>query len=216
MLIDLFNQGGGFMWPILALLILGLMVSLERFFTLTRASVNTKKFFSNVQEALDEGGVDQALEVCENTRGPVAEIFHAGLSRVERGIDEVEKAVQNAGSIEMSFLERGLVWLSTIIAIAPMLGFTGTVWGMIQAFQDIEQANNISPAIVAGGISIALLTTLFGLIVAMIIQAFHNFFVSRIDKIIIDMEESSLQLVDKLSDMEAKGDLKASSTGSAS
>jgi len=214
MLIDLFNQGGGFMWPILILLVIGLMICIERFFTLTRASVNTKKFFNNVQSALDEGGVGQALEVCENTRGPVAEIFHAGLSRVERGIDEVEKAVQNAGSIEMSFLERGLVWLSTIIAIAPMLGFTGTVWGMILAFQDIEKANDISPAIVAGGISVALLTTLFGLIVAMIIQAFHNFFVSRIDKIIIDMEESSLQLVDKLSDMQEKGQLKTSSASS--
>jgi len=214
MLIDLFNQGGGFMWPILILLVIGLMICIERFFTLTRASVNTKNFFNDIQSALDEGGVGQALEVCENTRGPVAEIFHAGLSRVERGIDEVEKAVQNAGSIEMSFLERGLVWLSTIIAIAPMLGFTGTVWGMILAFQDIEKANDISPSIVAGGISVALLTTLFGLIVAMIIQAFHNFFVSRIDKIIIDMEESSLQLVDKLSDMQEKGQLKTSSASS--
>ncbi len=214
MLIDLFNQGGGFMWPILVLLVIGLMICIERFFTLTKASVNTKKFFNSIQTALDEGGVGQALEVCENTSGPVAEIFHAGLSRVERGIDEVEKAVQNAGSIEMSFLERGLVWLSTVIALAPMLGFTGTVWGMILAFQDIKAANDISPAIVAGGISVALLTTLFGLIVAMIIQAFHNFFVSRIDKIIIDMEESSLQLVDKLSDMQEKGQLKTSSASS--
>ncbi|MCF7803816.1 MAG: MotA/TolQ/ExbB proton channel family protein [Candidatus Marinimicrobia bacterium] len=210
MLIDLFHQGGGFMWPILAALVIGLMVVLERFFTLTKASVNTKKLLQNVHQALEEEGVPQALEVCENTPGPVAEIFHAGLSRVDRGIEEVEKAVQNAGSIEMSFLERGLTWLATIIAIAPMLGFTGTVWGMILAFQDIEKANDISPSIVAGGISVALLTTLFGLIVAIIIQFFHNFFVTRIDKIIIDMEEGSLKLIDTLTELEEKGELKKS------
>lgn len=212
MLIDLFHQGGGFMWPILILLIIGLMVVLERFFTLTKASINTKKLLNNVQDALEEEGVPQALEVCENTPGPVAEIFHAGLSRVDRGIDEVEKAVQNAGSIEMSFLERGLTWLATIIAIAPMLGFTGTVWGMILAFQDIEKANDISPSIVAGGISVALLTTLFGLIVAIIIQAFHNFFVTRIDSIIIDMEEGSLKLIDTLTEMEDQGELQTSNS----
>jgi len=212
MLIDLFHQGGGFMWPILILLIIGLMVVLERFFTLTKASINTKKLLTNVQDALEEEGVPQALEVCENTPGPVAEIFHAGLSRVDRGIDEVEKAVQNAGSIEMSFLERGLTWLATIIAIAPMLGFTGTVWGMILAFQDIEKANDISPSIVAGGISVALLTTLFGLVVAIIIQAFHNYFVTRIDKIIIDMEEGSLKLIDTLTNLEEKGEINTSSS----
>lgn len=209
MLIELFEQGGGFMWPILVALVIGLMVVLERFFTLTKASVNTKKLLNNVHEALEEQGVPEALEVCENTAGPVAEIFHAGLRRVDRGIEEVEKAVQSAGSIEMSFLERGLTWLATIIAIAPMLGFTGTVWGMILAFQDIEKANDISPSIVAGGISVALLTTLFGLVVAIIIQFFHNFFVTRIDKIIIDMEEGSLKLIDTLTEMEEQGELKA-------
>jgi len=203
-MIEYYQQGGGFMHPILALLILGLMISIERFITLSRASVNTRKFLSKVKEALSSGGVDEAIEVCENTRGPVASVFHAGLLRADRGIEAVEKAVTNAGSIEMAFLERGLIWLSTIISVAPMLGFTGTVWGMIKAFDAIAAANNISPAIVAGGISIALLTTLGGLIVAIIIQALHNFFVARIDKLIIDMEESTTELIDTLIAIEKK------------
>jgi biopolymer transport protein ExbB len=197
-MVELFNRGGGFMWPILALLVIGIMISIERLWTLSRASVNTRKFLAQVKEALGSGGVDSAIEVCENTRGPVASIFHAGLMRSDQGIESVEKAVSSAGSIEMAFLERGLIWLSTVISIAPMLGFTGTVWGMIQAFESIAAANDISPTIVADGISVALLTTLFGLVVAIIIQTFHNFFVSRIDKLIIDMEESSNELVDTL------------------
>ena len=201
-MVEMFNDGGGFMWPILGLLVLGIAISLERFWTLTRASVNTRKFLVRVKEALNEGGVDSAREVCENTRGPVASIFHAGLMRADRGIDSVEKAIGNAGSIEMAFLEKNLVWLATVVSIAPMLGFTGTVSGMIGAFDAIAAANDISPTIVASGISVALLTTLFGLVVAMIIQATHNFFVSRIDKLIIDMEESSNELIDALITLE--------------
>ncbi len=201
-MVQMFNDGGVFMWPILILLIIGVAISLERLVTLLRASINTRKFLAKVRNALTEGGVDAAVEVCENTRGPVASIFHAGLSRADRGIEHVEKAVGNAGTIEMAFLERGLVWLATITSIAPMLGFTGTVAGMIQAFDAIAAANDISPTIVASGISVALLTTLFGLVVAIIIQTFHNFFVSRIDKLIIDMEESSNELVDALVAME--------------
>jgi len=197
-----FNQGGAFMWPILIMLIIGIMISIERFISLTRASVNTRKFLAKVKDALTEGGVEQALEVCASTRGPVASIFHAGLMRANRGVEHVEKAISNAGTIEMAFLERGLIWLATVIGIAPMLGFTGTVQGMISAFEAIKAANDISPSIVAGGISVALLTTLFGLIVAMIIQVFHNYFVSRIDALIIDMEESSTELVDSLIEME--------------
>lgn len=201
-MIEWFVRGGFFMWPILFALILGVAISLERFWSLTRASVNTKKFMGKIQTALKEGGVEAAKEVCENTRGPVASIFHAGLSRISNGIDQVEKAIMNAGSIEMAFLERGLVWLSLVISIAPMLGFLGTVQGMILAFEDIAAANDISPSIVANGISVALLTTLFGLVVAIIIQIFHNFFIARIDKLIIDMEESSVELVDSLIDLE--------------
>ena len=199
-----FNAGGAFMWPILIALIIGLMISLERFITLTRAGVNTRKFLAKIKEALKSEGVDEALDVCANTRGPVASIFHAGLMRRDRGVEHVEKAITNAGSIEMAFLERGMIWLATVISVAPMLGFTGTVVGMIAAFDAIKAANDISPSIVAGGISQALLTTAFGLIVAMIIQVVHNYFVSKIDKLIIDMEESSTELVDVLIDLDKK------------
>lgn len=199
-----FNAGGEFMWPILILLIVGIMISIERFITLTRASVNTRKFLAKVKDALTSGGIDEAVDVCASTRGPVASIFHAGLMRADRGVDHVEKAISNAGSIEMAFLERGMIWLATVISIAPMLGFTGTVVGMIGAFEAIKAANDISPSIVAGGISVALLTTCFGLIVAMIIQFFHNFFVAKIDKLIIDMEESSTELVDALIELDKK------------
>lgn len=202
-MIELFLRGGFFMWPILGFFILGIAISIERLWTLSRASINTKKFLSKIQTALREGGIQAAQEVCENTRGPIASIFHAGLSRSKYGVDQVEKAIVNAGSIEMAFLERGLVWLSTTVSVAPMLGFLGTVQGMIMAFDDIAAANDISPAIVATGISVALLTTLFGLVVAIIIQFLHNFFVSRIDKLIIEMEESSVELVDTLVDMQS-------------
>jgi biopolymer transport protein ExbB len=203
-LLQLFNKGGGMMWPILILLILGIAISIERLWTLSRASINTRKFLGTIKNALNEGGVEAATEVCANTRGPVASIFHAGLLRVDRGIEHVEKAIMNAGTIEMAFLEKGLVWLATIVSIAPMLGFLGTVWGMILAFQEIERANDISPSIVAGGISVALLTTLFGLIVAITIQVLNNFFVSRVDKLIVDMEESSVDFVDTLIEIEKK------------
>jgi biopolymer transport protein ExbB len=201
-MVHYFNQGGIFMWPILILLIIGIMISIERFISLTRASVNTRKFLTKVKEALASGGIEEALDVCSSTRSPVASIFHAGLLRSKRGVDHVEKAITNAGSIEMAFLERGMIWLATVISVAPMLGFTGTVVGMIAAFDAIAAANDISPTIVAGGISQALLTTCFGLIVAMLIQVAHNYFVSRIDALIIDMEESSTELVDSLIEME--------------
>ncbi len=197
-MIDLFIQGGGMMWPILAFFILGLAISVERLWTLSRASVNTRLFLTKIQDALKKGGIEEASEVCAKTKGPVASIFHAGLLRAESGIDAVEKAIMNAGSVEMAFLERGLIWLSTVISVAPMLGFLGTVWGMIIAFREIEAANDITPAIVAHGISVALITTLFGLIVAIIIQTAQNYFVSRIDRLIIDMEESSVEFVDSL------------------
>ncbi|MCH8019294.1 MotA/TolQ/ExbB proton channel family protein [candidate division KSB1 bacterium] len=200
--LDLFNDGGTFMWPILICLIFGIAVSIERGWTLSRASVNTRKFLANIKKALNEGGIQEATDVCANTRGPVASIFHAGLLRVDRGIEHVEKAIMNAGSIEMAFLEKGLVWLATVISVAPMLGFLGTVWGMVEAFRAIAAANDISPSIVADGISTALLTTMFGLVVAIFIQIVNNYFISRIDQLIVDMEESSVDLVDTLIEME--------------
>lgn len=202
-LLQIFIDGGNMMYAILACLVIGLAFSIERLFTLSMASINNRKFLSKIKEALSEGGVEAATEVCANTRGPVASIFHAGLLRVDRGIEHVEKAIMNAGSIEMAFLEKNLIWLATIISVAPMLGFLGTVWGMIQSFDSIKKANDISPAIVAGGISVALITTMFGLVVAIIIQTLHNYFVSRIDKLIVDMEESSTELVDSLIEMKA-------------
>ncbi|RLD13106.1 MotA/TolQ/ExbB proton channel family protein [candidate division KSB1 bacterium] len=203
-MVELFLAGGPFMWPILALLILGLGYVIERFWTLTRASINTRKFLARLHNALQEGGVEAAAAECEKTPGPVASILHAGLSRADKGLEHVEKAISNAGSIEMAFLEKGMIVLSTVIVLAPMLGFTGTVSGMVGAFDAIKKANDISPAIVAGGISEALLTTLFGLVVAMIIQIFYNYFTSKIDKLIIDMEESSIELMDALVEMEEK------------
>lgn len=191
-------DGGFFMHPILATLIIGLAFSIERIWTLNRASVNTKKFLVSVKRALDEGGVQKALEVCANNRGSIASVFQAGLLRADDGIEAAEKAIISYGGIEMSFLEKGLVWISLSISLAPLLGFTGTVQGMIEAFDAIKEAKNISPEIVAGGISVALLTTLFGLVCAMILQVFYNYFVSRIDRLVIDMEESSIELIDSL------------------
>jgi biopolymer transport protein ExbB len=203
-MLELFHKGGFFMYPILALLIIGLAISLERIYTLSRSSVSTKKLLARVRKALEEGGIDDAKRICSQTRGPVASIIMAGLLRIDEGIDHVEKAISNAGTVEMAFLERGLVWLSTIVSVAPMLGFTGTVQGMVQAFQSIEAANDISPSIVAGGISVALLTTLFGLVVAIMISLAYNYFTNQIDNLTIDMEESSVELVDTLVALQKK------------
>ena len=199
-MVQYFIDGGGFMWPILISLIFGLGFAFERAYSLIMSSIDSDKFFSDVSEALSGSNLDGALDICNETKGPVAEIFHAGLSKAHRGLDEVEKSIQNAASLEMAFLEKNMIWLNTVITVAPMIGFTGTVVGMIAAFDAIKAANDISPAVVAGGISQALLTTAFGLITAMIIQFFQNFFVSRIDKLILDMEENSMKLIDQLHD----------------
>ena len=197
-MVEYFINGGPFMWPILILLLAGFGIVGERFYSLLSSSIDTPKFFEDVEETLNNNGVEQALEICNNTEGPVAQIFVAGLSRIGRGLEEAEKAISNAGSLEMSFLEKNMIWLNAVITIAPMLGFTGTVAGMVNAFDAIAAANDISPAVVAGGISQALLTTAFGLIVAMIIQIFQNFFVSMIDKQILEMEEYSAKILDRL------------------
>ena len=196
-----FNEGGEWMWPILICLIIGLAIAFERILSLNRADINAQKFLGRVKEALDSGGVSAAEDVCANTRGPVASVVQAGLLRFDEGMDAVEKAVVSYGSIEMSFLERGLVWLSLFISLAPMFGFLGTVIGMVAAFDAIEQAGDISPSLVAGGIKIALLTTVFGLIVAIILQVFYNYAVSKIDRITADMEEASVELIDSLAMM---------------
>ena len=197
-MVDFFVQGGGFMWPILIALLFGLAIIGERAYSLFNSSSNTDQFFEDVKSTYDNTGKEQALELCENTTGPVASIFYAGLSKMGKTKEEIEKAVQNSGGLEMAFLEKNMIWINSVITIAPMLGFTGTVVGMIKAFEDIKMANDISPAVDAGGISQALLTTAFGLIVAMIMQVAQNFFVSMIDKLILDMEEQSIKIVEYL------------------
>ena len=202
-LVEKFNEGGTFMWPILVPLVIGLAIAFERIITLNRADINTRRFILDVKKALDEGGISAAEEVCANTRGPVASVFQAGLLRHDEGIEAVEKAVISYGSVEMSFLERGLVWLSLFISLAPMFGFLGTVIGMVEAFDAIETAGDISPSLVARGIKIALLTTVFGLMVAIVLQVFYNYCVSKIDRIVVEMEEASIELIDSLVLMEA-------------
>ncbi|HAN18801.1 MAG: flagellar motor protein MotA [Bacteroidetes bacterium GWC2_33_15] len=194
-----FIEGGpGFMGVILLCMILGLAIAIERIIYLNLASTNTKKLLVNIESALENGGVDAAKEVCRNTKGPVASIFYQGLDRVHEGIDVVEKSVVSYGSVQMGLLEKGITWISLFIAVAPMLGFMGTVIGMIGAFDAIEAAGDISPTLVAGGIKIALITTVFGLIVAMILQVFYNYIVSKIDGIVNDMEDASISLIDIL------------------
>ena len=200
-MLSYFEQGGGFMWPILVVFILGIMIIVVKSITLMMQSLNAKAFVMKIRNAIKEGGVDKASELCASTRGLVASIIHAGLLRYDRGLDHVEKAIQSSASIEMAFLERGLIWLSTCTALAPMLGFLGTVWGMVVAFDEIEKANDISPTIVAGGMKVALLTTVFGLISALVTQFFFNAFNARINKLVLDMEESSVELIETLMEL---------------
>lgn len=194
-----FIEGGwDFMGIVLVCLILGLAVSIERIITLNLSTTNTKKLLKKVEDALASGGSDAAVEITKATRGPVASIFTQGLMRAGEGIDVVEKSVVAYGSVEMAKLEKGLIWISLFIALAPMLGFMGTVIGMIGAFDAIEAAGDISPSLVAGGIKVALLTTVGGLIVAVILQLCYNYCVSTIDGIVLEMEEASVSLVDLL------------------
>ena len=192
------DGGPGFMGIVLVSLILGLAIAIERIIYLNMATTNTKKLLAEVDEALSSGGVEAAKEVCRNTKGPVASIFYQGLDRVDEGVEEAEKAVVAYGGVQMGQLEKNVSWISLFIALAPMLGFMGTVIGMIGAFNDIAVANDISPAVVAGGIKIALLTTVFGLVVAIILQIFYNYIVAKIDSIVNSMEDASISLVDLL------------------
>ncbi len=198
-----FIQGGpGFMGIILLVFIFGLAIAIERVIYLSMASINSKKLLSEVEQALNNNDLEGAKEVCRNTRGPVAAIFAEGLSRYDGGVEEVEKAIIAYGSVVTGRLENGVSWISLFIALAPMLGFMGTVIGMIEAFNAIAIAGDISPAVVAGGIKVALLTTVFGLIVAVVLQIFYNYIISKIDSLVSDMEDTSisfLNLLDKFS-----------------
>lgn len=194
-----FIEGGpGFMASVLICLILGLALSIERIIYLNMASTNKTKLLKSIEDALASGGVEAAKDVCRNTKGPIASIFYQGLERYDEGIEMVEKSVVSYGGVQMGLLEKGLSWISLFIALAPMLGFMGTVIGMIGAFDAIAAENNISPGVVAGGIKVALITTVSGLIVAIILQIFYNYIVAKVDGIVNDMEDSSISLVDML------------------
>lgn len=200
-----FIEGGpAFMGIVLLCLILGLAIAIERIIYLNLSTTNTKKLVNDVESALNSGGVDAAKEVARNTTGPVASIFYQGLDRYSHGLDSAEKSVVAYGGVQMGQLEKNVSWISLFIALAPMLGFMGTVIGMIEAFDQIQSAGSMEPSLVAGGIKVALLTTVFGLIVAIILQIFYNYITAKIDSIVNDMEDASISLIDILSDYSKK------------
>ena len=200
-----FIEGGpGFMGIVLICLILGLAIAIERIIYLNLSTTNSKKLIGDVEDALNSGGVEAAKEVARNTAGPVASIFYQGLDRYSHGLDSAEKSIVAYGGVQMGQLEKNVSWISLFIALAPMLGFMGTVIGMIEAFDQIQSAGSMEPSLVAGGIKVALLTTVFGLIVAIILQIFYNYIIAKIDSIVNDMEDASISLVDMLSDYSKK------------
>jgi biopolymer transport protein ExbB len=186
------------MTPVLICMIIGIALSIERIIYLNLSTINTEKFLSDVEKALQDGGVEKAKELCRNTRGPIASIFYQGLDRSEEGIDMVEKSVVSYGGVQMGLMEKGLSWLQLFIALSPMLGFLGTVIGMIQAFDKIVKDGQVSPTTVADGIKVALLTTVFGLISAMFLQVFYNYITAKIDDLVNEMENASISLIDIL------------------
>ena len=192
-----FIEGGaGFMSLIIICLIIGLALSIERILYLSFSKVNAKALVAKVEKALAKGGIEAAKDVCRNTRGPVAKIFYDGLDRYDQGVDVVEKNIVSSGSIQMSMLENGLSWISLFIAIAPSLGFLGTIIGMIEAFDKIQQVGDISATVIAGGIKVALLSTLLGLIIAVVLQLFYNYILSLVEGLVNEMEDSSISLLD--------------------
>jgi biopolymer transport protein ExbB len=183
---------------VLICLILGLALSIERIIYLNLSTTNTQKLLNKVETQLTSGGIEAAKAVCKDTKGPIASIFYQGLDRYSEGLEVVEKSIVSYGSVLMGRLESGLSWISLFIALAPMLGFMGTVIGMIKAFDDISRAGDISATIVADGIKVALLTTVFGLITAIILQLFYNYIVSKIDTLVNEMEDSTISFIDIL------------------
>jgi biopolymer transport protein ExbB len=199
-----FIEGGaGFMAATLICLVFGLALCIERIIYLSLSKTNTKALLVEVEAALKNGGIEAALEVCRNTRGPVASIFYQGLSRYSEGVDVVEKTVASYGGVQLGLLEKNLSWISLFISIAPSLGFLGTIIGMIQAFDKIQQVGDISATVVAGGIKVALLTTLLGLIIAIILQVFYNYILSLIEGLVNEMEDSSISLLDLVVEYDA-------------
>ena len=199
-MVQLFFDGGGFMWPILVIFIIGLIFVLERLIHLIKGLGLNENFAASVSETIKNDGIENAISDCENKTGPVANLCLSALERADRGPAESQAALENVGSVEMASLEKNMTWISLCIATAPMMGFLGTVWGMIQAFNDIKAANDISPAVVAGGISVALLTTAFGLVVAIVLQLFQNTCLYIIDNQIVTMQKSATTLLNAIKD----------------
>ncbi len=190
--------GAGWMTPVLLCLIFGMALVIERVLYLNMATTNVEKLLNGIEEQVAKGDYNAAKELCRNTRGPVASIFYQGLDRIDAGLDNVEKAVTSYGGVQMARLESNMTWISLFIALAPSFGFLGTVVGMVQAFDDIEAAGDISPTVVAGGMKVALLTTVFGLIVAIILQIFYNYILTKIESLVAEMEDGSITFMDIL------------------
>ena len=199
-MVQLFLDGGGFMWPILIVFIFGLAFVIERIYHLLKGMSTDLSFAESLSNIILEKGIDSARSECEGKLGPVANLCSAALERADRGIKEAEKSLDQAGAVEMASLEKNMTWISLSIAIAPMFGFLGTVWGMIEAFNDIKMANDISPAVVAGGISVALLTTAFGLVVALVLQLLQNTVMYIIDNQIVTLQRSSSLIINSITD----------------
>ncbi len=194
--IKFIEGGAGFMAATALCLVFGLALCVERIIYLSLSKTNTKKLIADVDAALNNGGVAAALEVCRNTRGPVASIFYQGLSHYDEGVEVVEKTVASYGGVQLGLLEKNLSWITLFIAIAPSLGFLGTIIGMIAAFDKIQQVGDISATVVAGGIKVALLTTLLGLVIAMVLQVFYNYILSLVEGLVNEMEDASISLLD--------------------
>ncbi len=188
----------GFMSAVAIALIIGLAFSIERIIYLSLAEINTKKFVSSVQAALEKGDVEAAKDIARSTRGPIASIYYQGLMRIDEDLDVVEKSIVSYGGVQVGYLEKGCSWITLFIAMAPSLGFLGTVIGMVQAFDKIQQVGDISPTVVAGGMKVALITTIFGLITALILQVFYNYVLTKIEALTTEMEENSITLLDMI------------------
>lgn len=194
--IKFIEGNAGFMALVAVAMIFGVALCIERIIFLSLSEVNSKKLLEDIQNALETGDVEAAKSICRNTRGPVASICYQGLMRIDEGLDVVERSVVSYGSVQASNLERNLSWITLFIAISPSLGFLGTVIGMVQAFDEIQQAGDISPTVVAGGMKVALITTIFGIIVALVLQVFYNYILSKVEALNTDMEDSSVSLLD--------------------
>ena len=194
-----FIEGSAFFMSWIAVaFVIGLAFCIERIIYLSLSEINTKKFVSSVESALEKGDVDEAKDIARRTRGPVASIYYQGLMHLNQGVDVVEKSIVACGSVQAGYLEKGCSWITLFIAIAPSLGFLGTVIGMVEAFDKIQMVNDISPTVVAGGMKVALITTIFGLIVALVLQVFYNYILSKIEALTMDMEDASVALLDQV------------------